>query len=434
MKPWLRQAFGLIYTRANVIFTPAYLACHVLLVPSMYIAAIMLFATSDKHEYSRTDVKTTYFLLFFTSVLDVFGLLISELMYWLMSSKAKVPALCENLPGYNLIDSVLRTMRPSTGPLLKLAKRMGYKEGYFRRQKDSLYRSVSEFIRLELVSASSNVDNADFSSYRSFTKDYWTRRPVLRDACRTRTEIQSSLRRSPFDASVLLWHIATDLCFRFKPPKYFSCRPPHAELLREVCTEGISNYMAYLLNFQAEMLMTGSRQHLFTEAVEHMEYILAKASIKGKLEDKQQLDDAILDRITKEASELASDSIKGRYTLIHDACKLAKELMGIEEETRWGLMYRVWVGMLCYSASMCRGYLHAKSLGEGGEFLSYVWLIISLRGTKTLADKLQMPEPEAEELEKTTPIDGGAQEGKSVVASTSTLEAGDQLPLAQIFR
>ncbi|KAF8769074.1 hypothetical protein HU200_006950 [Digitaria exilis] len=214
------QAFGLIYTRANVIFTPAYLACHVLLVPSMYIAAIMLFATSHKENYHGIDVKMTYFLLCFTSVLDVFGLLISETMYWVMSSKTKVPALCENLPGYNLIDSVIRTMRPSTGSLLKLAKRLGYKEDYFRQQKGSAW----DFIVAELVSISSKIENADFSSYRSFTKEYWALRPVLRDECYKRPEIQRSLRSSPFDASVLLWHIATDLCFRCRPPKYFDCR------------------------------------------------------------------------------------------------------------------------------------------------------------------------------------------------------------------
>ena len=53
--------------------------------------------------------------------------------------------------------------------------------------------------------------------------------------------------------------------------------------------------------------------------------------------------------------------------------------------------------MLFYSATMCRGYLHAKSLDEGGELLSYVWLVLSLRGAKTLADKLQMPEGDDEE-------------------------------------
>ena len=57
----------------------------------------------------------------------------------------------------------------------------------------------------------------------------------------------------------------------------------------------------------------------------------------------------------------------------------------------------MWLGMLFYSATMCRGYLHAKSLDEGGEFLSYVWLVLSLRGAKTLADKLQIPEGDDEE-------------------------------------
>ncbi|CAN6335866.1 unnamed protein product [Urochloa humidicola] len=444
MKPWLRQAFGLIYTRANVIFTPAYLACHVLLVPSLYIAAIMLFATSHKHEYYKTDVKITYILLCFTSVLDIFGLLISETMYWLMSSKARVPALCENLPGYNLIDSVLRTMRPCTGSLLKLAKRMGYKEGYFRQPKHSLYGSVSDFITAELVSVASRVENADFSTFRSFSRGYWNLRPVLRDMCRTRKKIHRSLRSSPFDASVLLWHIATDLCFRCKPPENFSHRPPQGQVVRDVCTEAISNYMAYLLNFQPEMLMTGTRQHLFTEATKHMERIIAKADedgiVKHKLEDNKQehkLDDARLGKITEEAKKLAKDP-NGRYTLVHDACKLAKELMGIDEETRWHLMYRVWVGMLCYSASMCRGYLHAKSLGEGGEFLSYVWLIISLTGSKTLADKLQMPEPEAEdnnlsETKTTTPMNGGEQEGKTPEATSSALVETEEERLARIF-
>jgi hypothetical protein len=61
-----------------------------------------------------------------------------------------------------------------------------------------------------------------------------------------------------------------------------------------------------------------------------------------------------------------------------------------DDAERLKLMYQVWLGMLCYSASMCRGYLHAKSLGEGGEFVSFVWLVLSLKGGKTLADKLQL--------------------------------------------
>ena len=46
--------------------------------------------------------------------------------------------------------------------------------------------------------------------------------------------------------------------------------------------------------------------------------------------------------------------------------------------------------------ALCRSDLHAKSLGEGGEFLSNVWLLISLIGGRTLADKLQMPDDDPE--------------------------------------
>ena len=66
--------------------------------------------------------------------------------------------------------------------------------------------------------------------------------------------------------------------------------------------------------------------------------------------------------------------------------------MGLDdEEKRWQVIQGVWVEMLCYSAARCRGYLHAKSLGEGGEFLTYVWLVLMLKGAKSLVDKLQMP-------------------------------------------
>jgi len=45
--------------------------------------------------------------------------------------------------------------------------------------------------------------------------------------------------------------------------------------------------------------------------------------------------------------------------------------------------------MLCFSAGRCRGYLHAKSLGQGGEYLSYVWLLMSYMGMETLGEKMQ---------------------------------------------
>ncbi|CAD6268876.1 unnamed protein product [Miscanthus lutarioriparius] len=424
MKPWLRQTFGLIYTREAAMFTPAYLACHALLVPSLYVAATVLFFFAvdyKKHgysRYSRADVNTTYALLCFTAALDVFGMFVSEMVHWLLSSSGGASS-CENVPGHNLMDSVLWTIRRPRVSMLLL---WCYKGGSFVKDKDRLYGKVEDedknknkddkvedkdiiinkvnIILNKVSEKDKNKENfdLDLSSYRSLSKRNWILRDKDLEVVRGNKyqNIRASLRKKPFDESVLIWHIATDLCFRVKSPDYFRFRPPLKGVVREVCTEAISNYMAYLLDFQPEMLMAGSRQHLFTEAMANMECVIRKATkgLRPKLREKQPLDDVILRKIKEEAASLKE---KEAYTVIDDACKLAQELLGIQDhETRWELMHRVWVGMLCYSASMCRSDLHAKSLGEGGEFLSNVWLLISLIGGRTLADKLQMPDDDPE--------------------------------------
>ncbi|RLM58189.1 hypothetical protein C2845_PM18G01060 [Panicum miliaceum] len=149
--------------------------------------------------------------------------------------------------------------------------------------------------------------------------------------------------------------------------------------------------MAHLLNSNPEMLLTGSRHHLISEAMHEVKSsFLSKKD--SKFIQKEELEKLIFDIADRELKSdyVGHDDTRQVFHII-EACKLAKELLGMPDPTRWKLMYRVWLGMLCYSASMCRGYLHAKSLGEGGEFLSFVWLVLSLKGAKSLADKLQMP-------------------------------------------
>ena len=79
--------------------------------------------------------------------------------------------------------------------------------------------------------------------------------------------------------------------------------------------------------------------------------------------------------------------------MVLGACKVAAELMELQEGMRWKVIQGVWVEMLCCSAGSCRGYLHAKSMGEGVEFLTFVWLLLSRMGMETFADKFQRFEP-----------------------------------------
>ncbi|CAN6334171.1 unnamed protein product [Urochloa humidicola] len=399
MKPWLRTAFGLIYTRANVVSTPAYLACHVLLVPSLHVAAIALFAASHKEAYKQfdaADVKMTYIILCFTAVLDVFGVLISELLYWVLS-RTKLPALCETLPGDNLIDAVKKMRRPASGWMIKWARSLGCRCRFFHRSdRHNLYGKVAGLVVAELFG--STIKGLDLASYRSTRKDRnWALEALAKEdklweasePGGMRMLLWNSLRGLPFDESVLRWHIATDLCYRLSPPSRGLANP--LTYTYSKCAAGISDYMAHLLNCRPDMLMTGSRQHLFNEAIRNM-YSMGRV-VWRSIDDVQ-------------------DACKGGKNIVmKEAYLLANELMTeLSEETRWKLIYRVWIGLLCYSASMCRGYQHAKSLGEGGEFLTFVWLVISLKGAKTLADKLQIPDDGG--LEGTQKSTGNQQEPK----------------------
>jgi hypothetical protein len=62
------------------------------------------------------------------------------------------------------------------------------------------------------------------------------------------------------------------------------------------------------------------------------------------------------------------------------------------DERMWEVIQGVWVEMLCFSAGRCRGYLHARTLAKGGEYLSYVWLLLSYMGMETMAERMQRTE------------------------------------------
>lgn len=451
LKQWLRGAFAFIYTRASVVVTRPYLIYHLALVPVLHVGALVLFATSDKRRYKRADVKITYIILCLTAALDFLAVFVRLLVYRLMSMTS-VSALCETLPGYNLIDESVR--EADQGSCAR------YISSWCRRRPDGeLYKKVEPHLLADLVEGS---QDRDLASYRIFdsTTENWALSKELQDKCGK--EIKDSLQGISFDRSVLIWHIATDLCFRCSDVVDYGqeevedgggAEGPEEEeggggvggagqgtednyavralRLQINCTEAISNYMVHLLNSNPEMLLTGSRNHILSEAREGLKsIILSDKAITEELAPESegctctcrrccasigrwcscastgcscscgQLNRAhhfsqkdLLRNLVSETASREVDRGKNSQTFyVIKACKLANELLAIPENAdRWKVMYRVWMGMLCYSASMCRGYLHAKSLGEGGEFLSFVWLVLSLKGAKTLADKLQMP-------------------------------------------
>ncbi|EEC67874.1 hypothetical protein OsI_35508 [Oryza sativa Indica Group] len=180
--------------------------------------------------------------------------------------------------------------------------------------------------------------------------------------------IRSSIEK-PFDESIILWHLATDFCFRHKDASLESdeCAKP--------CQQ-ISNYMMHLLFDNPEMLPS-SRRVLSTAAYEELKDILQGDDVSFL--DEKELTQEIIGK-----AEFAECGF------IRDAWILAEELKQLGDEKKmWEIIKGVWIEMLCFSAGRCRGYLHAKSLGTGGEYLTVVSLVMSHAGLETFAERQQ---------------------------------------------
>jgi hypothetical protein len=71
-----------------------------------------------------------------------------------------------------------------------------------------------------------------------------------------------------------------------------------------------------------------------------------------------------------------SNSIKKLY----DEFILARELGKLEGQKRWGVMSGAWVELLSYAASHCKASAHVAQLSKGGEFITFVWLLMAHLG------------------------------------------------------
>ncbi|RLN35839.1 hypothetical protein C2845_PM03G06140 [Panicum miliaceum] len=223
---------------------------------------------------------------------------------------------------------------------------------------------------------------ANAATYRKFN-DRRGRMALERHGCDSGL-LRSSLLAVPFDESVLLWHMATDLCF-------YDCRHDdapgpgaggaawcaasrhHQKAAR--CRE-MSNYMVHLLCENPQMLMVGARRHLFDAAYAELCKIFRKESTPR---DEKELAQRIIGKAVLPQPVDPEEASSTTPALSLKRCWL------------W-VIEGVWVEMLCFSAGRCRGYLHAKALGTGGEFLNYVWLLKSYMGMETLAERMQRAE------------------------------------------
>ncbi|XP_057977375.1 uncharacterized protein LOC131164300 [Malania oleifera] len=186
-------------------------------------------------------------------------------------------------------------------------------------------------------------------------------------------KLKWSVAEVDFDESILLWHMATDLCHYYDfSNSEDAIHNPYIKM-----SKLLSDYMLYLLVMCPFMLPKGVGQIRFD---------LTARQAEGYF----KLKDIGVGSSRNEACKILieEDDEDPPPSMILDGCKLAKLLQSepkvvietdyvSEEWEKWKIICHVWVEMLCFAANQCEWRYHAQQLGRGGELLTHVSLLMA---------------------------------------------------------
>ncbi|RCV37135.1 hypothetical protein SETIT_8G039000v2 [Setaria italica] len=390
--------------------------------------ALVLFAAAEKGDpllhsrRGRVDIMVSYLLLVGAVVLDV-----SSIVSFIFSRFSSSKELwCQKLNQYNMINSAevsecLRSIQEKFGcDVYDVALSMPIKEFIL----DTLLVSGT---RKEWNIASTRGQLA--LHHRKATTS--TLR-ALEESVRTGVDFPRSV--------LIIWHIATDICFRYSGDKDAATTYSADGLLKKHCykqmSRELSNYIMYLVFKCGVMLTTYShvehddtlyeiakklslyRRQAGVNPGDHKDPVITKLLLSEETikmereESKEQVETSKVEHEGESSKEEERDEIvqldheesanddnndaaaedhmkklcqsaEALYSspVLPRAREVAQELISIKDEAeRWDLIAAVWAEMLYYTAPRCGAAFHAEHLAKGGEFATHVFVLMYLLG------------------------------------------------------
>ncbi|GLT47617.1 hypothetical protein SLA2020_213030 [Shorea laevis] len=207
-----------------------------------------------------------------------------------------------------------------------------------------------------------------------------------------------------FDQSILIWHMATEICY-YSPENLSG----DAKSSREFSLH-MSRYMLYLLVncpfmlpvgigfirfrdtraeamefFKDRMLTSGNERINRNDGTSRKGPVLAFLELLRKICSSSSVEQRrrkACELLLEVRTEVPPIKVKGdkSKSVLFDACRLARTLRiisGSGQPLKWDLIADMWLELLAYAACHCSGNDHARQLGKGGELLTHVWLLMA---------------------------------------------------------
>ncbi|GFS32298.1 hypothetical protein Acr_00g0021840 [Actinidia rufa] len=393
--------YDVLYTKAIVIYSRLAIVSR-LISFSLITSVFFVYLFKYWHDFSETNMIITCSLLAGGSYLEFYemilffssdwtrlwldnhkNLLVDLIVRTISFSRSLhlVPAdkrWSDHLHQYNLLSFCLKEKSATRGIIRKFFH--AKLEKYMYKTKTvppELKKMIFNLLKEKSVRAKNIKECKELCAFRGG--------PVLKNAGRGLDKLDWSI-EVEFDQSILLWHIATDLCYY----EDLKSNPNLVENSKCKISKILSDYMLYLLVMCPFMLPNGIGQIRFqdtcAEAIEFLQEWKAIRDIKQACEELLLVNTKVL------PNEVKGDRSK---SVLFDACRLAKALKVQEKdkewtsEQMWEVMTHVWIEMLCYAACHCQWRYHARQLTNGGELLTHVSLLMAHLG---LSEQFQISE------------------------------------------
>ncbi|TXG68390.1 hypothetical protein EZV62_003325 [Acer yangbiense] len=399
--------YDLLYTKATIVYSRLGILFRVISFIASVTALVLFSVIIDIHAYSSIDVSITYVLLIGAVVLEVYAFCVLLFSDWTALwnaglRKTNRSSMCcatfpchsilanrkrwsRSMAQYNLVSSCLHKIQPRWFGVLKLPWIGDLLEKYLCLSWEDVDKDIEKMIFEQLKEKSEKIkdDRFNIESCRILLAkrgDY-----VLEQRYGLHDQFCWSTTNVEFDHSLLLWHIATDLCY------YSDLDDIHRGYVNKLAMDSkcrnskcLSDYMLYLLVFNPSMLPEGIGEiryrDTFAEALRFFMY--EDGGYSGSLIFVRRKKYVTKSKACKDLLEVnfgaAEEAKKGdkSQSLLFYGCRLAKQLKSLNHPNKWEVISEVWVEMLTYASNKCRWKEHGQQLRKGGELLTHVRLLM----------------------------------------------------------
>ncbi|KAH7833528.1 hypothetical protein Vadar_007195 [Vaccinium darrowii] len=375
--------YDVFFTKASVAHSLTGLVLRSISLVSFSVAFLAFCIIVDKHNLSTKDIIITYVLVVGAICAEIYAIVMSifsewtllrlkqqqqgfgNLLYRLISA---CPCASMNrkrwsgsLAQYNLIGFCIDDKPAMCGGLQRFFRIYEALEIGRYKTREKVVIELKEKIIASIEDRSSSIYGSQgFNDALSSKGAYALRKRGLEDWVGWSVDHTKEL-----DHSILLWHIATDLCFYSDPSPSSIAR----------ISKSLSDYMLYLLVLCPFMLPKGIGEIRYRDTcAEAKRFISNRSNAKSS---RAQASRSLLDDFTRRPEvENGNESA----SVLFDGCELARSLQSFQElgtgNDKWDVMTAVWIEMLCYAASKCDWKFHIQGLSQGGEFITHVSLLM----------------------------------------------------------